>query len=292
MTLANGPIAGLGWVRINLRFREPAEEEQRSEQEAEHDRYSAVVVPHPCLQGAEHLRGAFGHSRKEADEREHRDGEDHEHKHECRDAALKTKARRNDQVQARDEDREVLDLDREERHPEPERRGRRHGVYRLHPLRWGRVWIRRVRQAPYAKDDEQGSDRHADDTASRGDDTLRPAEENEPRDAYDRAGSEVPEREGTGIGEGPLGTQEQDGEEEQGGRDRATDVQDDEPRESVAHGYSARRGSGNAESAPSILCRQMTPNNGLPQVFSVSANEDSRYARSESYNCGKRPRPL
>jgi hypothetical protein len=35
----------------------------------------------------------LGHGRIEADERKDRDGEDHEHKHECRDAALRAEAR-------------------------------------------------------------------------------------------------------------------------------------------------------------------------------------------------------
>jgi hypothetical protein len=52
-----------------------------------------------------------------------------------------------DQVEARDEDREVLDLQREERHPYAERPGRRHGARRLHPSGWGRLGIGSDEQA-------------------------------------------------------------------------------------------------------------------------------------------------
>ena len=48
----------------------------------------------------------------------------------------------------------ILDLQREERHPEPERPWRRHGVYRLHPPRRGCVGIRGVEQTPETKDEE------------------------------------------------------------------------------------------------------------------------------------------
>ena len=70
-------------------------------------------------------------------------------------------------------------------------------------------------------------DGRADDTSNGRDGAVYATEEMEPRDAYHRAGSEIPQCEGTGVGEGPLGTQEQDGEEEQRRRDRATDDQDD-----------------------------------------------------------------
>ena len=50
-----------------------------------------------------------------------------------------------------------------------------------------------------------------------------------------RADSEIPEPEGRGVGQRPSGTQNQEGEEEQGGRDRAPEGQNDELREKVAH---------------------------------------------------------
>ena len=58
---------------------------------------------------------------------------------------------------------------------------------------------------------------------------LRSAKEGESCETYDRAGGEVPEREGAGVGKGPLGTQEQDGEQNQRRSDRTADGQDYEP---------------------------------------------------------------
>jgi hypothetical protein len=90
------------------------------------------------------------------------------------------------------------------------------------------------------QDEEQGTERYADDPADRRDDALLSAEEYESRDTDYRAGSEIPERESTGVWEGPQGTEKQDGKEEQRGRDRAPDGQDDEPGEGIAHEYTAR----------------------------------------------------
>ena len=73
---------------MDLGPRKPSEEEERPEQEAEHDRYSAAVLFHPRSQGAEHVRGPLRDQRIEADEHENRDGEDHEHQPERRDAAF------------------------------------------------------------------------------------------------------------------------------------------------------------------------------------------------------------
>src|SRR5215203_1398493 len=107
--------------------------------------------------------------RIEADERENRDGEDEEHEPERHDTALGAEARHDDQVQASGEDREVLDLQREEHHPEPEHPRWRHGVYGFHPLRWGRIGVWGCEHGPQSQNEEQYPDRHADDAADRRD---------------------------------------------------------------------------------------------------------------------------
>src|SRR5215211_1867838 len=170
-----------GLRRLLMISRSPeASEEERSEHEAEHDRDRAVVLLHPCPQGPEHLRGPLWHGCIETDEHENRDSEDHEHQSERHGAASRAEACRSDQVDARDEDREVLDLDREERHPESERFSRCHGTYRLHPPGRLRVGVGNVEEAPEAQDNDQGADRRADDTVNRRGDVSRsgrPAEE-------------------------------------------------------------------------------------------------------------------
>src|SRR5918993_933849 len=243
---------------MGLRSPEPSEEEESPEQKAERDRYGAAVLLHPPPQGAERPRGPLGRGRIQADEHEYREGEYREHKPERQNAALGAEARRDDQLYARYEDREALDLAREERHPEPERPWRRHGFYRLHPRGWGRVGIGRSEQAPQAEDEEQRPDRNADDTADSGDGVLRPAEEGEPCDTHRRAGGEVPEREGTGVGEGPPGAQKQDREEEQRGRDRTPNSQDCEPGERTAHGCS-RHKPNNAPSGRRVPRGRLAP---------------------------------
>src|SRR5215211_1498082 len=189
-----------GLRRLLMISRSPeASEEERSEHEAEHDRDPAVVLLHPCPQGPEHLRGPLWHGCIETDEHENRDGEDHEHQPERHGAASRAEACRSDQVDARDEDREVLDLEREERHPKFERPGRRHGAYRFHPPRRLCVGIRCIEQAPETQDNEQTADHRADDSPDRRGGALRSAEESEPHDTHRGAGSEVPERESSGV---------------------------------------------------------------------------------------------
>src|SRR5215210_2491799 len=61
------------------------------------------------------------------------------------------------------------------------------------------------------------------------------------------------------LGSTPTITCALDGEGEQRRRNRATDRQGDEPGQSAALEFSARRGSGNAESYSSILRRRMAP---------------------------------
>jgi hypothetical protein len=106
--------------------------------------------------------------RIEPDEPEQRDGEDQEHQHEeSQGAASRTEVGGGDQIDARDEDREVLDLDREEHHPDSERFGRCHRVYRLHPPGRLRVGIGSIEEASEAQDNEQGADRCPDETINR-----------------------------------------------------------------------------------------------------------------------------
>src|SRR5215211_1304480 len=240
---ATTPIADLQLIPTLLPG-ETSDEKERSEREAEHHRDRAVVPLYPCPQGAEHARSSIRRGRVEADEHNHRDGEDHEHQPERHGAASVAKFCRSDQVHARYEDREVLDLDREERHPESKRPGRRHGLYRLYPSGWLRVWVGSAQEAPEAQDDEQTTDRHTDNPANQGGGIFRSAKEGEPRETHHRAGSEVAGREGGCVGQGPSGTHEQDGEEEQGRRDRAAGSQNEKPREQVAHERSARQSSG------------------------------------------------
>src|SRR5829696_1750724 len=117
----------------------------------------------------------------------------------------------------------------------------------------------RAKQAPEAEHDEQRTDRHADNPSGRGDGAPGIAKEKEPQDAYHRTDREVPERQRTGVGKGPPGTQEQDGEEEQGWRDRTTDGQHEEPGEKVAHERCVLR---------------MVPKARLPRVWGLSAKGD------------------
>src|SRR5215210_365509 len=143
------------------------------------------------------------YGRIESDEHENRDGEDQEHQPERHCAGSRTETRRADQVDARDEDGEVLDLDREERHSQSEGFGRRHGGYRSHPPGRLRVMIRYVEETPEAQNDEQTADRRADNPASHGGGASRSGcsvEEGEPRNSYRRAGSEVAECESRGVG--------------------------------------------------------------------------------------------
>src|SRR5215218_4009287 len=198
--LVSAFITALQRLLMISRSPEASEEEERSEHEAEHDRDRAVVLLHPRPQVAEHLRGPLWHGCIEADEHENRDSEDHEHQPERHGVASRAEACRSDQVDARDEDREVLDLDREERHPKSERLDRRHGAYRFHPPRRMRVGIRCIEQAPEAQDNEQTTDHRADDSPDRRGVGLRSTEESESHDTYRGAGSEVPEREGCGVG--------------------------------------------------------------------------------------------
>src|SRR5215218_3233185 len=133
--LVSAFITALQRLLMISRSPEASEEEERSEHEAQRDRDRAAVLLHPRPQGAEHRRGPLWHGCIEADEHENGNSEDHEHQPERHGATSRAEACRSDQVEARDEDREVLDLEREERHPEPERPGRRHGAYRFHPPR-------------------------------------------------------------------------------------------------------------------------------------------------------------
>src|ERR671913_1616569 len=114
MPLVSASITGLRRLAMVSRSPEAPEEEERSEHEAQHDRDRAAIALHPRPQGAEHLRGPLWHGCIEADGHENRNSEDHEHQSERHDATSRAEACRSDQVDARDEDREVLDLDREE----------------------------------------------------------------------------------------------------------------------------------------------------------------------------------
>jgi hypothetical protein len=114
----------------------------------------------------------------------------------------KAEASRGDQLQARDEDREVLDLARAERHPVSERPGRRQGACRFDPPRRSCVRIRNFEQAPEVEDDEQSADRGADDTANHRGGAFRSrglAEDDWPNDTHRREGSEVAECESSGV---------------------------------------------------------------------------------------------
>src|SRR5215212_3931457 len=243
-SLVNLAIVSIKRLPIALRSREASREEDRREHEAEQDRDLTVVPLHPGSQRLKHLRGPLREGRVEADQHENRDGENEEHQAERQDAAQRTKARDGDEVEARDEDGEVFDLDREYRHPEYERSGRRDGPYGLHPPGRLSVGIRYVEEAPEAKDDEQAPDRNAEYPFDGMGGISRIPEDGEPHNAYHQADCEVAEREGRGVGKGPVRTQEQDGEEEQGRRDRATDGQDDELGERLAHECTALRSSG------------------------------------------------
>src|SRR5829696_9557044 len=200
MPLVNAFITGLWRLLMISRSPEASEEEERSEHEAQRDRDRAAVLLHPRPQGAEHRRGPLWHGCIEADEHENGNSENHEHQPERHGATSRAEACPSDQVEARDEDREVLDLEREERHPEPEGPRRRHGAYRFHPPRRLCVGIRCIEQAPEAQDNEQTADHRADDSPDRRGATLRSTEESEPHDTYRGAGSEVAERESSGVG--------------------------------------------------------------------------------------------
>src|SRR5215212_1453252 len=198
--LVSVPVTGLRRLLMISRSPEASEEEERSEHEAEHDRDRAAILLHPRPQGAEHRRDSSWHGSIETDEHENRDSEDHEHQPERLDATSRAEACRSDQVDARDEDREVLDLNREERHAKSKRPGRRHGAYRFHPPRRLCVGIRCMEQVSEAQDDEQTAEHRADDTADCRGAGLRSTEEGEPHDTDRGAGSEVPERESSGVG--------------------------------------------------------------------------------------------
>ena len=80
------------------------------------------------------------------------------------------------------------------------------------------------------------------------------------------------------LGRGLLGTQKQDGEEEQRRRDRATDSQDDESEESVPHGFWTLPSLGHAGPERSVA-RPTTPKNAPTRVSDRGAITATSLAR-------------